>query len=445
LTDREFRLVLTASKNGETSVKHQSFLANLAAAFLLLQGSSAMAAEQWLGAWGYSPAPVPASAKAMAVTHPVTVTPPSPFLIENPGGLPVVADPAADHANVTLRQLVRVSAAGRRIRLHVSNEDGAEALALGAVHVGLAGPDGTVIAGTDRVVTFGGRREISIPSSAPYDSDPVDLPVAALDRLAISIFLPTAVPRGGHAAYQVVSGTPGDQTALASLPSPGLARLRALVSRVDVTPLTAHGAIVTLGDSITEGAHSTFNAFRGWPDRLAERLAAGGQWSVVNASIGGNRLVRNVTGPNALARFDRDVLAMPGVRIVVLMEGINDIGRTFTPEAAQEPATLEDLEGAVRQIVARAHDHGIKVYGATLTPYRGAHYYAEAGGRMRQAFNDWIRNGGAFDGVIDFDAALRSKSEPDRLDPAYDSNDHLHMNDGGYAALGDAVPLSLLK
>jgi lysophospholipase L1-like esterase len=139
------------------------------------------------------------------------------------------------------------------------------------------------------------------------------------------------------------------------------------------------------------------------------------------------------------------VLATPGVKILVLMEGINDIGRTFTPEAAQEPATLDDLEGAVRQIVTRAHDHGIKVYGVTLTPYRGAHYYAEAGGKMRQSFNDWIRNSGTFDGVIDFDAALRSKSEPDRLDPAYDSNDHLHMNDRGYAALGDTVPLSLIK
>jgi lysophospholipase L1-like esterase len=417
--------------------------ANLAVAFLLLQGSSAMAAEQWLGAWGYSAAPVPASAKAMPVTHPVTVTPPSPFLIENSGGLPVVTDPATDPANVTLRQLVRVSVAGKRIRLHFSNEDGDEVLTLGAVHVGLAGPDGTVIAGTDRVVTFGGRGEISIPSWAPYDSDAVDLPVAALDRLAISIFLPATMPRGGHAAYQYVSS--GDQTASVALTSPSLTRLRAIVSRIDVAPLTAHGAIVTLGDSITEGAHSTINAFRSWPDRLAERLAPSGQWSVVNAGIGGNRLVRNVAGPNALARLDRDVLATPGVRILVLMEGINDIGRTFTPEAAQEPATLETLESAARQIVTRAHDHGIKVYGATLTPYRGAHYFAEAGGSMRQTFNDWIRSSGAFDGVIDFDAALRSKSEPDRLDPAYDSNDHLHMNDRGYAALGDAIPLSLLK
>jgi lysophospholipase L1-like esterase len=425
-------------------MKHRTFLAGLAAAFLLLQGSNAMA-EQWLGAWGYSAAPVPASAKAMPVLNPVAVTPPSPFLIDNPGGLPVVTDPATDPTNVTLRQLVRVSVAGKRIRLHFSNEDGADALVLGAVHVGLAGPDGTIIAGSDRVVTFGGRKEISIPSWAPYDSDPLDMPVAALDRLAISIFLPMAVPRGGHATYQYVSGTPGDQTAAAALPSPSLARLRALVSRVDVASPAARGAIVTLGDSITEGAHSTINAFHSWPDRLAERLAAGGQWSVVNAGIGGNRLVRNVAGPNALARFDRDVLATPGVRIVVLMEGINDIGRTFTPEAAQEPATLEDLEGAARQIVARAHDHGIKVYGATLTPYRGAHYYADAGGKMRQAFNDWIRSGGAFNGVIDFDAALRDKREPDRLDPAYDSNDHLHMNDRGYAALGDAVPLSLIK
>lgn len=423
-------------------MEYRSFLA-MSAILILLQSNSAMAAQQWLGAWGYPPAPVPANAKAMPVTNPVTVTPPAPFLIENPGGVPVETDPAADRANVTLRQLVRVSVAGKRIRLHFSNEDGAEALNIGAVHVGLAGPDGTIVAGTDRAVTFGGRKDVSIPSWAPYDSDPVDLPVAALDRLAISIFLPAAIPYGGHAAYQYVSGASGDQTASAALKSPSLARLRAIVSRVDVDPLAAHGAIVALGDSITEGAHSTINAFRSWPDRLAERLD--GQWAVVNAGIGGNRLVRNVAGPNALARLDRDVLAVPGVKILVLMEGINDIGRTFTPEAVQEPASLEDLEGAVRQIVARAHDHGIKVYGATLTPYRGAHYYADAGGKMRQAFNDWIRSSGTFDGVIDFDAALRSKSEPGRLDPTYDSNDHLHMNDQGYAALGDAVPLSLLR
>lgn len=377
-------------------MNHRNALACLAAVFLLLQGSSAVAAGQWLGAWGYSPAPLPAGARAVPVLHPVVVTPPSPFLIENPGGLPVVTDPATDPANVTLRQLARVSVAGKRIRLHFSNEDGSEALTLGSVHVGLAGPDGAIIAGTDRT-------------------------------------------------YQYVSGASGDQTASIVLTSPSLVRLRAIVSRVDVAPLTARGAIVTLGDSITEGAHSTINAFRSWPDRLAERLAPGGQWSVVNAGIGGNRLVRNVAGPNALARLDRDVLATPGVRILLLMEGINDIGRTFTPEATQEPATLEDLEGAVRQLVARAHDHGIKVYGATLTPYRGAHYYADGGGKMRQAFNDWIRSSGVFDGVFDFDAALRSKSELDRLDPAYDSNDHLHMNDRGYAALGDAVPLALIK
>jgi len=414
-------------------------VSRLVLVFVLL-AAPAQAADRWLGAWGFPPVPVPDTAKPKPVTHPADVPVP-PLLIENPGGVTLV-DMPIDLAGITVRQVLRVSVAGKQIRLHISNEDGAEALGIGAMHVAKAGPDGSALAATDRAVHFDGRPGVSIPSWAPYDSDPIDMDVAALDRLVISIYLPGPVRRSGHMLYQYVSGTPGDLTGTSLLPTQKLMRVPAFVTRIDVSSEAATGAIVALGDSITEGAHSTVNAFRSWPDRLAERLAAQrAPWSVVNEGIGGNRLVRHVTGPNALSRLDRDVLAVPGVKVVILMEGINDIGRTSTPEAEQEPSTLEQLEGVVRQIVRRAHERGLIVWGATLTPYEGAHYYAPAGGTMRAAFNDWIRNSRVFDQVLDFDQVLRDPANPNRMDARFDSGDHLHPNDAGYAAMAAAIPL----
>jgi len=404
------------------------------AAMLMLAGPAQ--AQGWLGAWGYPPVPVPASAKPKPVTNPAKVPVP-PLLIDNPGKV-ALADAPADLADVTLRQLVRVSVAGKRIRLHLSNEDGDEALAIDAVHVAKAGPDGAALPGTDHVVMFDGNAAVNIPASAPYDSDPVAMEVSALDRLVVSIHLPGPLRRAGHATYQYVAA--GNQVAAGAMAGQSLMRVPAFVTRVDVT--AAGQAIIALGDSITEGAHSTVNAFRSWPDRLADRLAAkGASWSVVNEGIGGNRLVRHVAGPNAGARFDRDVLGVPGGKIVILMEGINDIGRTFTPEAEQEPSTLTQLQGVVRQIVSRAHDHGLTVWGATLTPYEGAHYYADGGGAMRMAFNDWIRTSGVFDKVLDFDQALRDPARPNHMGARFDSGDHLHPNDAGYAAIAAIIPL----
>ena len=201
--------------------------------------------------------------------------------------------------------------------------------------------------------------------------------------------------------------------------------------------------VVALGNSITEGAQSTNNAFRGWPDRLAERLAAAkSKWSVVNAGIGGNRLLRYGTGPNALARLDRDVFAVPGVKTIILLEGINDIGRGFF--AAGEPVTAEALEAADKQIIARAHAHGIRVIGATLTPYRGAFYFMAEGETVREAVNQWIKTGGAFDGVIDFAAAVADPADPTTYRADYNLKDKLHPNDAGYQAMADAIDLSLI-
>ena len=426
-----------------------------AAALILAVAASAQPAkkENWIGAWGFAVVPPPPGmAMPVAVPNPAPVivplaappeaAVPQPPLVENPGNVPVVAL-GSDPANVTLRQLVRVSAAGKRIRLRFSNEGGSDVLNLGAVHVGLAGPDGGVVPGSDRTVSFEGRRAITIPAGAPLLTDPIDLPVKALDRLVISTYLPGPAARTGHTLLHYMAA--GDQTAAPQLPAQQLARLTALVSEVDVDATTATGVIVCRGDSITDGATSTSNAFRSYPDRLAERLAANGKWAVVNVGIGGNKLLRYGTGPNALARLDRDVLSVPGVKAIILLEGINDIGRGFIATGVQDPVSLEALIAAQKQIIQRAHDHGIKVIGATLTPYQGAGYASPAGEEVRTGLNNWIKNGGAFDAVVDFAAATADPANPLAFRAEYNIRDKLHPNDAGYKAMADAIDLSLFK
>jgi lysophospholipase L1-like esterase len=428
-----------------------------AAALILVNPAQSAPAETWIGAWGFVPLPLPPGlTPAAAVTvppviplgasvpvQPVTPPAPTPPLLDNPGNVPLMI-PESDPSNVTFRQLVRVAVAGKRIRLRFSNEDGSDALVLGAVHVGAAGPDGTVLPGSDHAVTFDGHDGVSLPASAPLLSDPVDMKVDALEKLVISIHVPGPVTRMGHSLFQYVAGEPGNHTAAASLPNVRIMRLPALVSEVDVDPVSANAVVVTLGDSITEGALSTSNAFRGWPDRLAERLvAAHSKYSVVNTGIGGNRLLRYGAGPSALARLDRDVLSVPGVKAIILLEGINDIGRGFYPPT--EPVTAEALIAADKQIIARAHDKGIKVYGATLTPYKGAHYYMPEGEKVREALNAWIKTGGAFDGVVDFAPSVADKADPLTFDPGFNLHDKLHPNDAGYQAMANVIDLNLFK
>jgi lysophospholipase L1-like esterase len=430
---------------------------------LLLAGmSAALAADNWVGAWGFVPLPLPAgqapvpvnpAAARLAALPPLT-EPPAPVpapampplapLLENPGNVAMLPF-NAELTNVTVRQLVRVSASGSRIRLRFTNEANPDVLPLGAVHVALAGPDGSIVPGSDHAVTFDGRPGVTIPASSPLLSDPVAMPVKALDRLLISIHLPGAVPRTGHDLYTYVTQTPGDNTAATALPDVRLARVSALVSEVDVDASAPTGTIATLGDSITEGIASTANAFRGWPDRLAERLvAARKNWSVVNAGISGNRLLRYGAGPSALSRLDRDVLAIPGLKAIILLEGINDIGRGFTPAGPTEPVTAEALIAADRQIIERAHAKGVKVYGALLTPYQGAGYASPAGEQVRQALNNWIRTGGAFDGVIDFATAVADPANPLAFAAQYNLRDKLHPNDAGYQAMANAIDLDMI-
>ena len=431
-----------------------------ALAVLLLASAAPAAAPGWVAAWTYVASPLPPGqqpptpipllagpAIPLGTSANPAAPPAPPKLIDNPGGIPVDAS-SADLADVTIRQIMRVSAAGSAVRLRLSNENGVETLAIGAAHVGLAGPDGTILPGTDHVVTFSGMPGINIPAGAPLLSDPIALPVKALDRLAVSLYAPGRLTvRGTRGLWHYVAGANGDSTGAASLPGVRLARAPALVTEIEVAPTARTNVVVTLGDSITEGSASTINAFRGWPDRLAERLAAlpGKQrWAVANAGIGGNRLLTYGSGPNALARLDRDVLSVPGVKAIILLEGINDIGRSFTPKGSVELVTADALIAADRQIIERAHEHGIRVIGATLTPYQGASYWSEKGEAVRQALNNWIRTSGAFDAVIDFAPAVADKADPLKFDPRFNDGDKLHPNDAGYQAMADAIDLTVI-
>ncbi len=408
----------------------------------------------WLGAWGYPPSPPPPGRPDPIVPPPPPLLNGKPYLGMPPELLtsPVPAVPSfqtPDLAGVTVRELVRVSAAGRRLRIRISNEGGEEPLAIGSVHVGEAGVNGAIVASDDHAVTFGGRTSAEAPIGAPLLSDPVDMPTRALETLIVSVYLPGSVPKLGHTAWQFVS--PGPDAGAAPAQSEKLMRLPAFVTRVDVEPAQAGGVIVALGDSITEGAQSTTNAFRSWPDRLAERLVAAHKpWTVVNAGIGGNRLLHNVTGPSALSRLDRDVLSVPGVKAVILLEGINDIQRTVdagvtapNERAAAESVTADDIIFADKQIIARAHAQGLRVIGATLTPFEGAATYTPAKEAIREAVNQWIRTTDQFDGTVDFDAVVRDPADPKKFREGFTGFDHLHPTDDGYVAMADAVNLDM--
>jgi len=412
--------------------------------------------DQWIGTWGYVSAPPPPGVTPPASGPPsaqlytpfgaVTVQPPRPFpalLLDNPGHVAIDAAPS-DLVNLTVRQVVRVSVGGKQLRLRFSNEGGVDPLILADVHVAAAGANGAIVAGSDHVVQFGGKQGVAIPAGAPALSDPIDLATKALETLYVSIYLPGPTPsRASRTLYQYVAGEPGDFAGAAELPKVRLMRAPSLLTLVEVQPTKPTSVVVALGDSITEGAASTANAFRSWPDRLAERLAER-NWAVVNAGISGNRLLRYGAGPNAPARLDRDVLSVPGVKVIILLEGINDIGRGFTPAGNTEPITLSGLQAADMQIIARAHEHGIRVIGATLTPYQGAAYASSEGESVRGALNQWIKNSGVFDGVIDFAPAVADHDNPLTFGKAYNDWDHLHPNDAGYKAMADAIDLSLI-
>jgi lysophospholipase L1-like esterase len=357
--------------------------------------------------------------------------------------------PLRSFNNQTLRMIVRTSIGGRRIRVTLSNTFGANSLKIGAAHVALHDKDSAIKAGSDHVLTFSGNKTAVIPPGAVLVSDPVDLTVPALGDLAISVFLPedtgppTVHSTGLHTTYV---SEDGDFTAQPSFMAMRTATSWYFLSSVDVVAPANTGVIVAYGDSITDGATSTTDANASWPSQLAKRLVDAGvtDLAVVDQGISGNRVLRENTGVNALARFDRDVLAQPGVKYLMILEGINDIGRGAGPNVQPgEAVTTDDLIAAYRQMIDRAHIHGIKVIGCTLTPYQGAAYYSDAGEEIRSAVNQWIRTSHAFDAVVDFDKATADPANSKQINPAYNIRDHLHPNDAGYKAMADAVDLSI--
>jgi lysophospholipase L1-like esterase len=347
--------------------------------------------------------------------------------------------------NQTLRQIVHMTIGGDQVRVRLSTF-GASALVIGAGHIALRSTGAAIVPGSDRTLTFSGQPSIIIPPGALVLSDPVNLEVPALGDLAVSIFVPAST---GPATWHFVGlqtsyvSPPGDFTASEIMPFDSTRQAWYWLAGVEVMASKQTGAIVTFGDSITDGTMSTPDTNNRWPDQLAQRLMAqpGNHRSgVLNEGIAGNRILHDVIGPNALGRFDRDVLNQTGVTHVIVLLGGNDIGfEAFRPAEAVTPGQI--IEGH-RQFLARAHARGLKIYGGTLTPFELLSPAQEA---KRQEVNRWIRTSDEYDAVIDFDAVLRDPNFPTRLNPDFDSGDHLHPNDLGYEAMGNSIDLELFR
>ncbi|MEG3165448.1 GDSL-type esterase/lipase family protein [Sphingomonas sp. PB2P19] len=360
----------------------------------------------------------------------------------------------ADRASaVTLRQIVRLSAGGDRVRIRLSNAFGIRPLPIGAAHLARAAAPGTPRIDGGTRLTFAGRADAVIPAGAELYSDPVTMAVTPGQDIAVSLYLPeAATPQTGHPGARATSFTlKGDHVADATLTGAGPTTRWYALADIEVVAPASAGTIVAIGDSITDGYGVKPERNTRWTDVLAERLrgsAATRAIGVVNAGIGGNRMLLDGLGPNMLARFDRDVIARSGVRWTIVLEGINDLG-VLTREAratpAQHAALVAQLKAGFTQVVARAHAHGIKVIGGTVIPFGGNDYYHPGAETEadRQAVNAFIRTSGVFDSVIDFDRIMRDPAHPDRLTPAYDSGDHLHPSEAGYRVMGTAVPLTL--
>jgi lysophospholipase L1-like esterase len=354
--------------------------------------------------------------------------------------------------DVTLRQVVRLSIGGARLRVRLSNAFGTQPLRIDDVHVALSDGGARIAAGSSRAVTFEGQGAVTIPAGADYVSDPVDLAVPALASVAVSMHLTdppagqTSHP-GSRIASWLLAGAHGDA---ADLPGAEAVEHWYQLAGIDVVAPEQAAAIVILGDSITDGYGVAAGTNTRWTDMLAERLQGAARTrhlAILNHGIGGNRMLLDGLGPNALARFERDVLAQTGVRYLVILEGVNDLGtltRDAPATAAQHAALVRGVTGAYAQMVARARARGIKAIGATILPFSSSPYYHPdaATEASRQAINSWIRAPGHFDAVIDFDAAMRDPAQPTRLRPELD-NDGLHPSIAGYRAMAEAVPLEL--
>jgi lysophospholipase L1-like esterase len=377
-------------------------------------------AKQWVGTWASAPL---LDAHAKSADQLVT-----------PGT-----------TGVTLREVVHVSIGGETVRVRFSNLYGTDPLVIGTAQIAQTLKSAAVAPGSGKPLTFRGQPSVSIAPGALVVSDAVPFKFAPLSDLTVSFYLPS--PSGPITEHQLGNATsyhaPGNVVANDTLETPSTLTSWEYLNGIDTLASADAGAVITIGDSITDGAKSTIDTNQRWPDELARRLQADPKYrhlSVLNEGISGNKLLLDGAGPNALARFDRDVIAQSGAKYLLILEGINDIGRLHT---VPDGATAADLIFALDQMILRAHAHGIAVIGCTLTPYHGAGYYTENGEATRKAVNDWIRTSGAFDGVVDLEAAVRDPEHPDTFLPADDPGDHLHPNDAGYKVMGDAIDLKL--
>ena len=410
--------------------------------------AQAKAADHWVATWTTAvvaraatlpPPPQPAPLPPGATASTIPPAPPAP--------------PPITPNNHTLRQIVRTSIGGTRARVVLANTFGTAPVNIGGASMALHDKDSAVVATSVRKLTVNGNAAFRIAAGAVVLTDAVDVAVPALGELAIDLFIPGDLGSGSspitfhNGANQTSYASQGNHVGEPSLRAEAITRSWFLLARVEVTATQRTGAVVAFGDSITDGARSTADTNNRWPDHLARRLASRG-FAVMNVGIAGNRVLSEPNAPvgfggnvgmNALARFDRDVLAQPGVTHVIVMEGINDIGTS----GQNGVVTADDLIVAHKQMIERAHERGLKVYGATLTPYEGAAYFTPDGETKRQALNQWLRTSGTYDAVIDFDAVVRDPSSPSKMKPEFDSGDHLHPGDAGYKAMGEAIDLAL--
>jgi lysophospholipase L1-like esterase len=413
-------------------------------ALLLLAGAAPVVAqsgriEHWVGTWATAVVPRPQGAAA-----------------GGRGPAPI------NFNNQTLRQIVHVSLGGDRIRVVLSNAFGTAPLPVGAATVALRQKDAAIVASSKRPLTFSGTTSTTIAAGAKAVSDPVDLAVPALADLAIDVYLPgdtaaSASPLTTHngALQTNYVSSAGDHAGEAEWTSPATMQAWFFLSSVEVVAPDNAGAVVAFGDSITDGARSTPDTNSRWPDHLARRLMMqatanrGPMMGVLNEGISGNRVLTDVVGPSALARFDRDVLAQSGVTHVILLEGINDLGLANN---GQPVPTAAEIIAGHRQIVERAHAHGLKVIAGTFLPFEGTNlgaiapgYYSPEKDARRQEINQFIRTGRLYDGVVDFEAAVRDPAHPMQLLANLKAADNLHLNDTGYQAMAGAINLALLR
>jgi len=385
----------------------------------------AQAEDRWIGTWAASP-------------------------------VSVKNETALGSAPMTIRQTVHISQGGETLRLSLTNEFGTEPLTISAASVGFFASGDTIVDGSAHPVTFSGSPSITIAPGQFVTSDNIKMMLPIFSDLSISLEVPaqtittlTEHPLANQSAYLV----PGDQGTVVDLPEPK--EIRNWIFLKDLlVPATnkRSAAIVTFGDSITDGARMSLNSNHRWPDLLAARLTTNKKTkylSILNEGISGNRILHDTAGPKALDRFDRDVLSAPGVKYLVILESINDIGRTYSPRPGTQPGeeavTAQQIIDGLKTLVDRAHSKQIKVYGATLTPYEGAAYFSAEGEKDRQTVNAWIRTSKVFDGVIDFDKIVRDSGAPSKFAKKADSGDHLHPGDVGYQMMADGIDLRMFQ